>query len=107
MLRSADFDRIYRDGHRFTSASFVLFVRSNDTNRPRLGLTVTKKFGSAVVRNRGKRVIREIFRRNRQSFPAGYDVVVNLRAPAATADVARLEQELLRLVARVKDRAQQ
>ena len=100
ILRSSDFARIYRDGKRLTSSCFAIFVLPNGMERSRLGLTVTRKFGCAVLRNRSKRVLREIFRKNREAFGESLDFVVNVRAPAAAREYASLERELLRVVAR-------
>ncbi len=66
---------------------------------------MTRKFGGAVLRNRSKRVIREIFRNNRETFGDSLDYVVNVRAPAAGRDYASLERELLKLAARASGRA--
>ena len=62
------------------SSSFLLYVYI-DSRRPyrRLGITVRKKIGNAVIRNRCKRLVREVFRRNKQVFPQGADVVVVIR----------------------------
>src|SRR2546422_426296 len=101
VLRSTEFERIYRDGVRLTSASFAVFALPNRIGRSRLGLTVTRKFGPAVLRNRYKRIAREIFRKNRTAFGDSYDFVLNLRAGAAGRTYAALETELIRTVARV------
>src|SRR6478672_7888645 len=65
VLRATDFERIYRSGRRLVCPSYAVFVLPNGIGRSRLGLTVTRKFGGAVKRNRNKRIVREIFRRNR------------------------------------------
>jgi len=102
VLRSSDFQRIYKDGARSTTASFAVFALPNGIGRSRLGLTVTRKFGTAVVRNRHKRIVREIFRKNRGAFGASCDFVVNLRAGAAGRAYGALEAELIRAVARLR-----
>ena len=66
---------------------------------PRIGLTVSRKVGNAVVRNRVKRRIREWFRRSRAAVPAGTETVVIARASAARISYAELAAELQRLVA--------
>ena len=101
VLRSSQFERIYRDGVRQTSASFAVFALPNQVGRSRLGLTVTRKFGPAVLRNRYKRIVREIFRKNRTAFGNSHDFVLNLRAGAAGRTYAALETELTRIAARV------
>lgn len=62
------------------SSSFLLYVYV-DSKRPyrRLGISVRKKIGNAVIRNRCKRLIREVFRRNKPVFPPGADIVVVIR----------------------------
>ena len=59
--------------------AFALFGRPNGLDHSRLGLTVTRKVGSAVRRNRVKRVLRQIYRTNRGRLQAPLDIVVNVR----------------------------
>ena len=70
---------IYQQGVWRSSRHFTTITCSNDRGTKRLGITVTKKAGNAVRRNRIKRLIREFFRLNKSLFPAGYDVVVMAR----------------------------
>jgi ribonuclease P protein component len=67
---------IYEQGVRRSSRFFTIITCGNSMGTRRLGITVTKKTGNAVFRNRTKRLIREFFRRNKDLFPAGHDVVV-------------------------------
>jgi ribonuclease P protein component len=62
-------------GRRIHTPHFLIVVLPNALQNTRLGITVTKKVGTAVERNRIKRVVREVFRRNRTLFPAGHDLV--------------------------------
>jgi ribonuclease P protein component len=66
----------------------------NEQGRPRLGITVTRRIGGAVRRNRAKRLLREIFRRHKAEL-MNVDIVVNGRAGLPDAIYARLEQELM------------
>jgi ribonuclease P protein component len=70
---------IYQQGVWRSSQHFTIIACSNFQGARRLGLTVTKKVGNAVKRNRIKRLIREFFRLNKSLFPAGYDVVIMVR----------------------------
>jgi len=66
--------------------------------RARLGIAATRKLGPAVVRNRAKRVVREVFRRNKP--PGGFDIVVIPRRELLEADYAHVEAEFLSILAR-------
>jgi ribonuclease P protein component len=67
---------IYQQGVWRSSQHFTAITCSNAQGARRLGITVTKKMGNAVKRNRVKRLIREFFRLNKALFPAEHDVVV-------------------------------
>ena len=95
IVRRTDFQRIYERGRRSVGASFVVFGEPNDLAHPRLGITATRKLGGAVIRNRIKRVVREIFRRHRPSLAPALDVVVNVRRGAAERAFQVLEREFL------------
>lgn len=77
---------IYQQGVWRSSQHFTAITCNNSQGVRRLGLTVTKKAGNAVERNRIKRLIREFFRLNKGLFPAGHDVVimVNRNMPPLT-----------------------
>ena len=100
VLRSRTFRHIQRRGHRRVGALVVVITRRGEQSWTRLGLTVSRKVGGAVTRNRVKRRLREIFRRNKASFPAGHDVVIIARKDAATASFQALQAEVLSLCQR-------
>jgi len=85
---------VYREGRRVGSRSFTLFGLPNEVGHCRLGITVTRKVGGAVRRNRIKRILRDIFRRNLRDLRTGLDIVVNAHRSFDTADSRRLESEL-------------
>ena len=105
VLRSSDFERIYKEGKRVTSAAYAIFTLANDLGRARLGLTVTRKFGNSPQRNRHKRIVREIFRKNRSAFGETLDYVVNIRTGAIHRSYKELEQDLVRAVSRLLPKA--
>ena len=69
----------------------------------RFGISVKKALGGAVVRNRIKRRIREILRRNRTEIPTGWDIVIHPRSTVAQAAFAPLEAELVRLLRSIQN----
>ena len=95
--RSAEFIRLQRAGVRFQSPHFVVYAGNLDDEpaRSRLGVTVSRRVGIAVARNRVKRRVREIFRRViRDNLPAGTSIVVIARAGAATLASPAINNEL-------------
>lgn len=102
LLRSADFACVYREGTRRTSPHFFLLARPNALARSRFGISVKATLGSAVVRNRIKRRVRDILRQARARVPPGWDVVVEPRqSEVARSKFAALAAELTELVSAV------
>ena len=76
---------------------FVLYARPNRSESNRVGITVSKKLGHAVVRNRTRRRIREIYRLNEERFAPGWDIVVVARTRAVEAPFGKLTGTFLSL----------
>lgn len=89
--RRAEYQKIYQDGSRSHGRLMTLFVLPTHLEVSRLGIAATRKLGSAVRRNRAKRLVREVFRRNK--LAGGYDVVVVPRREMFSAGLADLEAD--------------
>ena len=83
------FQRLYRTGG-YANGFLVLYARKNRTGTNRVGITVGKKLGHAVVRNRVRRRLREVYRLNEDKFQPGWDIVVVARTRAIYAEFAQL-----------------
>jgi ribonuclease P protein component len=79
------------------NACLVLYARRNRSNSNRVGVTVSKKLGGAVVRNRVRRRLREVYRLNETRFAPGWDIVVVARSRSITADFGKLTDSYLSL----------
>jgi len=98
--KQADFDEVYRNSVHAADDVLVLQAVRNGLERTRLGLSIGRKVGNAVTRNRWKRTIREVFRKAVGRFPTGVDIVVRPRK-GAVLSYAAVERSLPRLIARI------
>lgn len=96
------FRRLYAKGKSAVSPLVVLYCRKNGRRENRLGITVGGKLGHAVVRNKVRRRLREIYRQNESRFLPGYDIVVVARGRAVRSRYADLETHFLRLADKLK-----
>ena len=90
------FRRLYRSPA-YADGYLVLYARKNRLGINRVGITVSKKLGHAVVRNRTRRRLREVYRLNESRFQPGWDLVVVARSRAVEAKFSRLTQSYLHL----------
>jgi ribonuclease P protein component len=106
LLRSSEFSKVGRGGHRVANPAFVMIVsaRSGGPDEPpqRIGITVSRKVGDAVVRNRVKRRVREWFRASRRKLRSGIDLVVIGRSSAAGLSGREVSGTLCQLAHRAR-----
>ena len=80
------FKIVYNNGKSYANRDLVMYLRKNDSDTNRLGISVSKKVGNSVVRHRVTRLIRESYRLNEAKLLQGYDIVVVARANAKGKD---------------------
>ena len=96
--RRAEYERIYGKGERLHGRFMTVFILPTDKLVPRLGVAATRKLGTAVQRNRAKRLARELFRGHKNT--SSYDVVVVPRREMLDAPFSRLEADYSSLLRR-------
>ena len=90
------FRKLYATGG-FANGYLVLYARPNRLGQNRVGITTGKKLGHAVVRNRARRRLREIYRLNESKFKPGFDIVVVARSRCINGDFQKLTHAYLSL----------
>jgi len=103
LSRREDFAAVYRRGKSAANYQFVVYYQPRPENEKiRLGVSVSRKVGKAVVRNRVRRLVKEIIRQmmERDQIRPGYDLVVIARKPAAEQDFGAMERSLRHVLSR-------
>ncbi len=97
LKRNQDFRKVYTEGKSYANRYLVLYTLKNQTDRNRLGISVSKKVGNSVVRHRITRLIRESYRIREEMFNSGLDMVVIARKSAKEKTCQEIEHALLHL----------
>ena len=100
--KPSEYRRVAKQGIRDHSECFIIVSRENHIQRSRLGITVSKKVGKAVKRNKIKRIIRETFRLNRRLLPESLDINIIARPLAAKVRPASLRYHLLQRLGKIE-----
>ncbi len=97
LKKNKDFQTVYRQGKSYANKYLVLYVMKNETQRNRIGISVSKKVGNSVVRHHLTRLIRESYRLQEEYFQSGYDLVVIARQSAKDITYKEMESALIHL----------
>ena len=105
LLRASDFERVFDARNSASNAWIVLYGAVGDAGHPRIGLTVSRRVGGAVQRNRWKRLLREAFRLTQAELPP-LDLVGVVRGQSPPT-LGQLRESLIALSGRIQDRIHQ
>lgn len=105
LRNSQQFRKVYEQGQNFHTPLFSAFFLKVETDERRVGFTVTRKIGNAVVRNRCKRRLREALRKQFGEFEntLGFDLVINAKSGLVEAEFSRIEETLAKALKRFAD----
>ena len=95
LKKNSDFRRLYNKGKSAVNPYMVVYCRRNKGGTNRLGYTVSTKLGKAVVRNRVRRQLREIYRLNAHKLSSSYDIVIVARTRCVGGDFWKMEKAFL------------
>ncbi len=98
LKKTRDFSLVYQKGRSIANRTLVLYVlKSKDSDRNRIGISVSKKVGNSVVRHHLTRLVRESYRLHEMEFDRGVDLIVLVRPGAKESDFFTIERALLSL----------
>ncbi|PID71889.1 MAG: ribonuclease P protein component [Desulfobulbus propionicus] len=100
LRKNREFNKVYHAGKRVYGDNFVVVTLPNQYAWSRLGVSVPKKVGGAVRRNRIKRIVREVFRLNQHIFPENSDVVIAIRPGFKARSSNEFQEKVIAALAR-------
>lgn len=106
LKKNSDFQKVFKNGRSMANRQFVVYqykhYRDNHSQYFRVGLSVSKKIGNAVTRNRIKRYIKDVIHRLDNRLPAGYDLIIIARKPTHEMDYHQVKSSLNHVLKRAK-----
>lgn len=103
LLKKKEYESVFATGRRYRNGRFEYIYSGNDIGRSRLGLVVSRKVGKAVVRNRVKRILREVFRLNKHKLKTDIDLVIRAFPNTSPVTFAEVLAGFVRFAASIRD----
>lgn len=101
--KNEDFQKVFKHGKSMANRQFVIYMLDQPEEKEfRLGLSVSKKIGNAVTRNRVKRLIRQVFMEEKENLKTGIDYIVIARNPASEMNYHEVQSSLMHLFRKTK-----
>lgn len=97
LKKNSEFQRVYRGRHSCANRYLIMYIAENETEKKRIGISVSRKVGNSVVRHRVTRLIRESYRLNQDMLKDGFDIVVVARPAAKDQGFFEIESAFLHL----------
>lgn len=104
LKNSMQFNNVYKNGTSIVNKNLVMYYFKNELGYSRLGISISKKVGKSVVRNRVRRLIRENYRLNSGDLFDGYDIVIVSRVRSKDSDYNEINKAMLNLFRRFSKR---
>ena len=103
LTQKRDFEAVFREGVNSASRYVVIYARPNELRMTRFGLSVSKKVGNAVVRNRLKRLLRESMRKGSEGLCLDYDFIVIARKSSVEAKLDDFIRDIRKFLSRLRN----
>ncbi len=101
LRKRREFQKVFKEGKVFSNDQIIVYALLNSGEISRLGITVGRKFGNAVKRNRLKRILREAYRLNKQLLHRGVDIIVIPRSGFSDLTLKSIEEKFKNLLIQI------
>lgn len=102
LKKNYEFKKVYNEGKYYVEKYVVMYIIMNNSASNRVGFSVSKKVGNSVVRNRVKRLMKEVYRQNYDNIKKGYDMVFTARAGSGTSNYKLIEKNMISILSKAK-----
>jgi ribonuclease P protein component len=102
LKKNYEFKKVYNEGRYYVEKYVVMYMVMNNSASNRVGFSVSKKVGNSVVRNKVKRLMKEVFRHNAVNIKLGYDMVFTARVGSGSAAYSDIEKNITSIIKKAK-----